>query len=194
MVYHWIFNSPDPITILSLEATEGQWGTDMLSLHLKINLRWMEEKDRIQFLTQPEIIDKCNELFFRENGEPRFYIVDERDGKIDKVEKQLERAFRQYGSRIFIIDVLTDILRGMDSEHQESHMKWQKMFIKRGLRLINVLRTRRPPKNKDGKPAPISEYDAYGSGTFVQSAAINILLERDKEAEDQVERNTTYAR
>ena len=194
MVYHWIFNSPHPITILSLEATEGQWGTDMLSLHLKINLRWMDEEERKRFLTQPEIIEKCNELFFKENGEPRFYIVDERDGKIDKVEKQLEKAFKQYESRIFIIDVLTDILRGMDSEHQESHMKWQKMFIKKGARLINVLHTRKPPKSKDGKAVPISEYDAYGSGTFVQSAAINILLERDKEAEDPVEKNTTYVR
>lgn len=194
MVYHWIFNSPNPITILSLEATEGQWGTDMLSLHLKINLRWMDEEERRRFLTQPEIIEKCNELFFKENGEPRFYIVDERDGKIDKVEKQLEKAFKQYESRIFIIDVLTDILRGMDSEHQESHMKWQKMFIKKGARLINVLHTRKPPKSKDGKAVPISEYDAYGSGTFVQSAAINILLERDKEAEDPVEKNTTYVR
>ena len=194
MVYHWIFNSPNPITILSLEATEGQWGTDMLSLHLKINLRWMDEQERLHFLSQPEIIEKCNELFFRDNGEPRFYIVDEREGKIDKVEKQLERAFKQYGSRIFIIDVLTDILRGMDSEHQESHMKWQKMFIKKGSRLINVLHTRKPPKSKDGKPVPISEYDAYGSGTFVQSAAINILLERDKEAEDSIEKNTTYVR
>lgn len=194
MVYHWIFNSPDPITILSLEATEGQWGTDMLSLHLKINLRWMEEKERISFLTQPEIVEKCNELFFKETGEPRFYIVDEREGKIDKVEKQLERAFKQYGSRTFIIDVLTDILRGMDAEHQESHMKWQKMFIKKGSRLINVLHTRKPPKSKDGKAVPISEYDAYGSGTFVQSAAINILLERDKEAEDAIEKNTTYVR
>ena len=194
MVYHWIFNSPHPITILSLEATEGQWGTDMLSLHLKINLRWMDEEERKRFLTQPEIIEKCNELFFKENGEPRFYIVDERDGKIDKVEKQLEKAFKQYESRIFIIDVLTDILRGMDSEHQESHMKWQKMFIKKGARLINVLHTRKPPKSKDGKAVPISEYDAYGSGTFVQSAAINILLERDKEAEDSVEKNTTYVR
>ena len=194
MVYHWIFNSPSPITILSLEATEGQWGTDMLSLHLKINLRWMDEEERKRFLTQPEIIEKCNELFFKENGEPRFYIVDERDGKIDKVEKQLEKAFKQYESRIFIIDVLTDILRGMDSEHQESHMKWQKMFIKKGARLINVLHTRKPPKSKDGKSVPISEYDAYGSGTFVQSAAINILLERDKEAEDPVEKNTTHVR
>lgn len=194
MVYHWIFNSSSPITILSLEATEGQWGTDMLSLHLKINLRWMDEEERKRFLTQPEIIEKCNELFFKENGEPRFYIVDERDGKIDKVEKQLEKAFKQYESRIFIIDVLTDILRGMDSEHQESHMKWQKMFIKKGARLINVLHTRKPPKSKDGKSVPISEYDAYGSGTFVQSAAINILLERDKEAEDPVEKNTTHVR
>jgi hypothetical protein len=82
----------------------------------------------------------------------------------------------------------------MDSDLQESHMKFQKMFIKNGIRLINVLHTRKPPKSKDGKPVPISEYDALGSSTFVQSGAYNILLERDKEAEDVVEKNTTYVR
>lgn len=194
MVYHWLFNSPNPVTIISLEATEGQWGTDMLSLHLQTNLRWMNSDERKAYLSKPEIIEKANTLWFKENGEPRFYIIDEREGKIERIEKQLDRAYKQYGSRIMIIDVLTDILRGMDSDKQESHMLWQKMFCKRGVRLINVLHTRKPPKSKDGKPVPISEYDAYGSSTFVQSAAINILLERDKEAESPMEKNTTYVR
>lgn len=194
MVYHWIFTAPDPVTIVSLEATEGQWGVDMLSLHLGVNLRWMGEKERLEYLARPDVVEKSNTLWFKDNGEPRFYIIDERTGDISKTEKQLERAYKQYGSKILIIDVLTDMLRGMDSEKQESHMKWQKMFIKNGVRLINVLHTRKPPKSKDGKPVPISEYDAYGSGTFIQSAAINILLERDKESEDIVEKNTTYPR
>lgn len=194
MVYHWIFNAPEPITIASLEATEGQWGTDMLSLHLGKNLTWMSDEEREEFLSKPEIEAKCKELFEKEDGSPRFYIIDERDGNIDKLEKQLERAFKQYDSKIFIIDVLTDILRGMDKDKQEDHMRWQKFFIKKGVRLINVLHTRKPPKSKDGSIAPISEYDAYGSSSFVQSAAINILLERDKESEDDVERNTTYVR
>jgi len=194
MVYHWLFASPNPVTIISLEATEGQWGTDMLSLHLKTNLRWMSSEERRVFLSKPEVIERANQLWFKDNGEPRFYIIDEREGKIERIEKQLDRAYKQYGSRIMIIDVLTDILRGMDSDKQESHMLWQKMFVKRGVRLINVLHTRKPPKSKDGKPVPISEYDAYGSSTFVQSAAINILLERDKEAENPIEKNTTYVR
>jgi hypothetical protein len=194
MVYHWLFNSPNPVTIISLEATEGQWGTDMLSLHLQTNLRWMNPEERKVFLTKPEIIEKANNLWFKDNGEPRFYIIDEREGKIERIEKQLDRAYKQYGSRIMIIDVLTDILRGMDSDKQESHMLWQKMFVKKGVRIINVLHTRKPPKSKDGKPVPISEYDAYGSSTFVQSAAINVLLERDKEAESPMEKNTTYVR
>ena len=194
MVYHWLFNSPNPVTIISLEATEGQWGTDMLSLHLQTNLRWMNSDERRAFLSKPEVIEKANNLWFKDNGEPRFYIIDEREGKIERIEKQLDRAYKQYGSRIMIIDVLTDILRGMDSDKQESHMLYQKMFVKKGVRLINVLHTRKPPKSKDGKSVPISEYDAYGSSTFVQSAAINILLERDKEAESPMEKNTTYVR
>ena len=37
----------------------------------------------------------------------------------------------------------------------------------------------------------MSEYDALGSGTFVQSAAYNIVLNRDKLADDVLTRNTT---
>jgi hypothetical protein len=39
-----------------------------------------------------------------------------------------------------------------------------------------------------------SEFDAFGSSTFIQSAAYNIILERDKEAESDIIRNTTRAR
>lgn len=194
MVYHWVFNAPTPPTIISLEATQGQWTVDLLSLHLKTNLRWMEEKERTAFLSDPLTIEKCNQFFYKEDGSSRFYIIDDREGDIKKLEKLMERAYKQFGSNIIIFDVLTDALRGMDSDLQESHMKFQKMFIKNGIRLINVLHTRKPPKSKDGKPVPISEYDALGSSTFVQSGAYNILLERDKEAEDAVEKNTTYVR
>jgi archaellum biogenesis ATPase FlaH len=194
MVYHWVFNAPTPPTIISLEATQGQWTVDLLSLHLKTNLRWMEEKERTEFLSDPLTVEKCNQFFYKEDGSSRFYIIDDREGDIKKLEKLMERAYKQFGSNIIIFDVLTDALRGMDSDLQESHMKFQKMFIKNGIRLINVLHTRKPPKSKDGKPVPISEYDALGSSTFVQSGAYNILLERDKEAEDVVEKNTTYVR
>jgi len=193
-VYHWIFHAPSPPTIVSLEATEGQWGVDLLSIHLEKNLRWMSDNDRLEYLQKPYIMEKCNQLWFNEMGEPRFYLVDERDGDIHKMEKTLEKINKKYGSKIFVIDVLSDALAGTDLDTQQRHMKWQKMFIKNGNRIINILHTRKQPPSKDGKLAPINEYDAAGTGDLVRSAAYNILLERDKESNDNTVRNSTRVR
>jgi hypothetical protein len=67
---------------------------------------------------------------------------------------------------------------------------WQKQQKKKGWMVLNVLHTRKPPSDKDGKTRPVTEYDAYGSSTFVQSSDFNWVLNRDKMAEDANERNT----
>lgn len=192
MVYHWIFNAPEPVCVVSLEATEGQYGLDIASLHLEKNLHWYNSgKDLIEYLDSPEVKKQLDDLMYKEDGTPRYYIIDERDGSIELLEKQMERMFRQYGCKIFVIDVLTDILRGSAESKQEDHMKWQKQFVKNGATVINVLHTRKPQANGEGKIRKVTEYDALGSGTFVQSAAVNIVINRDKMAEGD-ERNVTY--
>lgn len=192
MVYHWVFNAPEPVCVVSLEATEGQYGLDLASLHLEKNLTWYEDgQDIIDYLDQPEVAALMDDLMWMPNGEPRYYIIDERDGDITLLENQMEQMFRKNGCKIFIIDVLTDILRGSNEAKQEDHMKWQKQFIKNGVTIINVLHTRKPSQNPEGKLRKVTEYDALGSGTFVQSAAINIVINRDKMA-GGIEQNVTW--
>ena len=135
-----------------------------------------------------------DDLFFNEYGEERFVILDDREGDIHTLERQMSKMSSQYGCKIFVIDVLTDVLRGSSYDLQEDHMSWQKNFVKNGNTIINVLHTRKPPSDKDGKSREISEYDALGSSSFVQSAHINILIDRDKMEEDVIEQNTTYVR
>ena len=65
------------------------------------------------------------------------------------------------------------------------------MMKKDGLVFINVLHTRKPPSDKEGKARSVSEYDVLGTGSSIQSADINIILNRDKMATDTIERNTT---
>lgn len=195
MVYHWIFNSPQKPCIASLEATAGQYAIDMISLHLGENIR----KDRtgkevVEYLESEEVQAKTRDLWENEWGEERFKIIDERDGTIKTLEKQMERAFHKDGCGMFVIDVLTDILRNMTNEQQAEHMTWQKNMVKKGATIINILHTKKPTRRADGTLNRISEYDALGSSTFVQSAAVNILIDRDKMAEDDIEKNTTRVR
>lgn len=195
MVYHWIFNSPQKPCIASLEATAGQYAIDMISLHLGENIRkGRSGKEVVEYLKSPEVKERTKDLWQNEWGEERFKIIDERDGTIKTLEKQMERAFYKDGCGMFVIDVLTDLLRNMTNEQQAEHMSWQKNMAKKGATIINVLHTKKPTRRADGMLNRISEYDALGSSTFVQSAAVNILIDRDKMAPDHIEKNTTRVR
>jgi archaellum biogenesis ATPase FlaH len=195
LFYHLIFNSPVKPGVISLEATAAQYLLDMISLHLGENVMRMGDGQYIyDYLNDPEVVERYQDLLTDEFGEERFIILDDREGSIRHMERQLEKMDSQYGCKVFVIDVLTDLLRGSSSDLQEDHMAWQKNFVKSGNTLINILHTKKPPVDKEGNTRPINEYDALGSSTFVQSAAINILIDRDKLARDEIEKNTTHVR
>lgn len=192
MVYHWIFNSPVTPTIVSLEATASQYMLEMLSVHMESNLMWkMKPEELIEFLETDEGKRVANELAYKENGEPRFFIIDDRAGSIKDMEAELEMLYKKYDSRLFVIDVLTDLLRGSNEQYSEDHMNFQRNMAKNGVTIFNVLHTRKPPQNADGKIRKVTEYDALGTGSFVQSAHYNIVLNRDKLAENDITKNTT---
>lgn len=190
--YFWMFNSPERPGVVSLEATAGQYTLDMISIHCNKNLSYGSEEEALEYLERPEVITLMDGLFVNEFGEPRWAILDERDGDIKKLEKQVERLITQYGCRLIIIDVLTDIVRGSPIEVQEDHMKWQKQITKSGVTIFNVLHTKKPMGNEKGRET--TEWDALGSTTFIQSAHVNIVIMRDKMAEDDIERNTTHVK
>ena len=192
MVYHWIFNSPVTPTIVSLEATAAQYMLEMLSIHLEVNLLWkMAPEEIISWMKTEEGQKVYRELAYKEDGQPRFFILDERAGSIKDLEAELEMLYRKHDSKLFVIDVLSDLLRGSSEEHSEDHMNFQRNMAKNGVTTVNVLHTRKPGQSADGKIRKVTEYDALGTGSFVQSAAYNIVLNRDKLSEDPVERNTT---
>lgn len=193
LVYHWMFNAPEKVGVVSLEATDGQYTLDLLSLHLEKNLLWIGEGEEIlEYLDRPDVQELYKDLLTHDTGQPRFAILDERDGDVKMLERQIEKLIHQHGCKIIVIDVLTDILRGMNSDAQEEHMKFQKKIVKSGVTIINVLHTRKPAGGGDGSWKMPTEYDAFGSSSFVQSAAINIVIGRNKMSTDPVERNRTY--
>lgn len=192
MVYHWIFNSPVTPTIVSLEATASQYMLEMLSVHMERNLMWkMTSEEIIEFLKTDEGKQICNELAYKPNGEPRFFIIDDRAGSIKDMEAELEMLYKKYDSRLFVIDVLSDLLRGSNEQYSEDHMNFQRNMAKNGVTIVNVLHTRKPQQTADGKLRKVTEFDALGTGSFVQSAHYNIVLNRDKLAENPIDKNTT---
>lgn len=190
--YFWMFNAPQKVGVVSLEMTEGQYTLDLLSIHLEKNLAWIGEGvDILEYLDRPEVQALYQNLLTDDTGQPRYSILDERDGDLKLLERQIEKLIHQHGCKIIVIDVLTDILRGTNGDLQEDHMKWQKQIVKTGVTIINVLHTRKPV-NSDGTWRKATEYDAFGSSTFVQSAGYNIVISRDKMNPDPILRNLTH--
>ena len=193
LLYEWIFNSPMVPTVVSLERTKEELTIDLLSMHLKKNLMWFSDgHDAVDYLSREDVKVLKNQLLYNEEGKPRFFIIDEREGDIELLKRQMEKSGKVNDSTLMVIDPLTDFLRSLGTDVQENFMMWQKLQKKNGFVFINILHTRKPPTDKEGNVRKVSEYDALGSGTFVQSADINIVINRDKMSDDPVERNTTY--
>lgn len=186
----WGMTSPLIPTTLSIERTKEEFVVDMASNYFKKNLLWMTPQDAVAYLETEEAQRVLHELSYNEYGQPRFYIIDDRTGTVAQLKAQIERAFKMLGSRLFILDPLSDVLRVLPNDEQDSFMLWQKQKKKEGYVFINILHTRKPMPDKEGKIRPVTEYDALGSGTFVQSADINLVLNRDKMASDEDTRNT----
>ena len=192
-IYYWIFNSPLIPTVVSLERTKEELTIDLLSIHLEKNLTWFNDgHDAVDFLEKPEVKKLKENLLYDEEGKPRFFIIDEREGSIDILKRQMEKSSKVYDSMLMVIDPLTDFLRSQGTDVQEDFMMWQKLQKKNGLVFVNVLHTRKPQGNGEGGFKKTTEYDALGTGSFVQSADINIVINRDKMNTCPIERNTTY--
>ena len=201
LLYFWRYYSPLKPVIFSIERNKEELLIDMFSIHLKQNLTWFSDgHDAVDYLNQPEIAELCEDFIMDEFGEPSMFVIDERRGNVEVLKKQIERAVKQYNSKLVIIDVLTDVLRSLPLNEQDDFMLWEKQMKKEGIVFINVCHTRKDqvgtqkPKDENGEETfkRVDEYDVHGTSSIPQSADYNIVLNRNKNASDPIEKNTTY--
>jgi len=191
-------NRKEVFGILSLEATAGEFATQLLSYHCKqkfINIKDREE--RVKIMSQPDVAQKAKELFSDNDGLPSFLLCDDRGADLDDVEEKIEEMIRSMGITILIIDVTSDLFSGVENSRQEAHMAFQKRLVKEtGVSIWNVVHTRKTPEGgKDGsRGAELTDSSIIGSSTLVKSASVVIGLIRDKMADTELERNTVKLR
>jgi KaiC/GvpD/RAD55 family RecA-like ATPase len=190
LIYYWIFNSPHTVGIVSMELDAGQYGEVLLSRHLEKKLALIESQDeKIAYLSTDRVIEKAKELTIKEDGDSRFYLLDNRDGSIEEIQDTVEELVSACGAKVIVLDPLQDILDGLSNEEQAEFMKWAKGFIKsHGITFIFINHMRKTPAGQNGAD---SEQNIMGSSTIIKSASANILLKRDKMAEDEIKRNST---
>lgn len=190
LIYYWIFNSPHTVGIVSMELDAGQYGEVLLSRHLEKKIALIENQDeKIDYLSTDRVMEKAKELMIKPDGDSRFYLLDNRDGSIQEIQDTVEELVSACGAKVVVLDPLQDILDGLSNEEQAEFMKWAKGFIKsHGITFIFINHMRKTPAGQSGAD---SEQNIMGSSTIIKSASANILLKRDKMAEDEIKRNST---
>lgn len=195
-VYHWIFNSPYRVGVVSLESDAGEYGLKLLSRHIGRKIDLIEDDDeKMELLSSQEVIDKEYQLFHNENGNDRFHLVDERDGGVESLKRTVENLVIKCECKLIILDPLQDILDGLSNEEQALFLKWQKGLVKsHKVTFVNINHIRKSGGGSEANStgASIHEEDFQGSSAIFKSAACNLLFTRNKEAETLVERNTTH--
>ena len=195
ILYHWIFNSPHKLGIVSMELDTGQYGEVLLSRHLSRKISLIKEDDvKKKYLVSEEVEAKATDLFTKPDGSDRFFVLDNRDGTVEEIQDTIEELVISCGCKIIILDPLQDVLDGLSNEEQAVFMKWCKGLIKSHkvtLVFINHIRKSQGGGANSAKGDSYTEEEIQGSSTIIKSASINILLSRNKYAEDEIERNTT---
>lgn len=195
MTYFWIFNSPYKVGIVTLESDSGQYGTKLLSRHVGRKIDLIEdETDKLAYLDTPYVTEKEKELYFMPDGTDRFYLIEDRDGGLDSMKAKIEELIIACGCQLIILDPLQDILDGMSNEEQAVFLKWMKGMLKsHDVTFINVNHVRKSGggQKANSTGADLFEEDMQGSSSIFKSGACNLLFTRNKEAEDEIERNTT---
>ena len=153
-----------------------------------------DQAEKIAYVGSEAMEKASRDLFMFPDGQPRLYLLDDR-GDFSMLQEKIEECIVSHDVKIVVIDVISDVFAGMSLEEVDKWMKWEKTLTKATqCLLIQICHTRKAPSGaKDtGAGGRIDESMLIGSGTQYRSAGINIALQRDKTAEDDVERNTTY--
>lgn len=189
---HLALNEPKEIIgVLSLEADAGKFSMNLLSYHLQTPLHRMSKEERKTFLEREDIKEKVEKLYEKADGTPTLYVCDDRGANWDQIKEKILEIIISMGVTILIVDPYSDLLSGMSVSEQEEVATWFKKIMKEyGVTPIIVSHVRK--SSNSGSAGNLTEDDAQGSSFLVKAAGQTIALERDKQAEDPVERNRTY--
>lgn len=194
LIYFWLFNSPHLCGVVTLESTVGQYGIKLLSRHISTKIELLDQDKALEYISTDDVKNKEYELFNTSEGEPRFYLVDDRGGGVENVQDAIENLVIACGCKLIILDPVSDVISALPTDQQDSFSAWQKEMVKsHNVTFINVCHTRKTGSGqKAGSTgADLNEEDIQGSSAMYKSAACNLMFSRNKEAEDDVERNTT---
>lgn len=192
-ILDWLMTSPYKIFVITLEDSLASYGMKIASKVAGVNIQALPTtEEKVEVLKKnKEAIDK---YLYNEDMSHRFNIMDKIPSNIEDLKKSIVQAIKVYGSQIIVLDPLSALLASKSNEEQVDFMAFEES-LKRdyNVTIINCLHVRKSGSGKmaNSEGAEYSEEDIRGSSAIAGTATINILLNRNKMAEDEIERNTT---
>lgn len=191
MTLHWIMAGEKKVGIIPMETCEGEYGVNLLSSFAEVKMNLFETVDeRINFIETDDMLALQEKLFFDDEGNPRFYIL---DAEAATLQERVEQLIVSFDCKIIIIDPIQDVFDMLGEDEQARFMGWMKSWMKKGITFVNVNHSRKSGQGQkaNSKGAELSEEDMMGSSTIFKSGGVNVILMRNKDADNEEERNTT---
>lgn len=191
MTLHWILKEDKKVGIIPMETCEGEYGVNLLSSFSEVKMNLFETvEERLAFIESEDSAVLQQKLFFDDEGNPRFYIL---DAEAETLQERVEYLIVSLECKIIVIDPIQDVFDMLGEDEQAKFMGWMKGWMKKGITFVNVNHSRKSIQGQkaNSKGAELSEEDMMGSSTIFKSGGVNLILMRNKDAETEEERNTT---
>lgn len=189
----WALNAPYRQAILSYEADATSFGVKVASLATSRSIMKIEGKEnRLQFIDDNE--DKINHLLLTDDGLDRFDFVDTLPESVEAAKKLINYLVKVRGVRIIWVDPLLDFLSicKNKNEYDDLILFLDQIRMKYHVTIMTALHTRKNLSSgaNGSSGGEINEEDAYGGREVIAKGTINITAQRNKNAENWIERNT----
>lgn len=178
MIYHWVMNEPYKVGILALESTRKEFSKLLASRHLNKKLALLDDLERQVLLEETK--DHNRELYFDDNGDVRFYFMEELDGDIKRIKELIELLIISCDCKIIVIDPLQDLFAGLGNDEQEEFLGWLKIMVKRYEIIFVCINHIRKQDGKADQNKMYMESEIMGSSTIIKSSFFTMLLNRNK--------------
>lgn len=193
IVLHWLIHSPYKNFIISTEDGAGSYTAKIASRIIGNKILAAETiEERVKLLE--DNADLINSYLRDEDGVGRFSILDEIPQSLEDMQQVILQAIKIHGCQVIITDTLSSVIGSRSNQEQEDWMNFLEHTRRNyDVTFINVTHTK---KTQDGKAlsegGEATEEMIKGSGSIAQTATVNIILRRNKMAEDEIDKNTTY--
>jgi twinkle protein len=180
ITYHFWKNTDMRVGCAFLEASNGEAVKNLLTIHNNLNFSFENLEDHDLTKYKSDIIT-----------DGRIYLLDH-SGAVDADELfiKLRAMVKGNGCDILVIDPLQAAVPHNTNEVVDDFMdRLLKLAKETNVAIVLVSHMRKPSA---AQPHNVSEYDLKGSGSINQIAFNTILLSRDKMAEDEYAKNSTF--